>query len=139
MALGNTHSYSAKQLQAQMANGKFNKLRWFQFEDMGGGKSGTRYEPAWTRQTGASAYQPPGNGTEPMTWFNASYGGAIAPQCPHGGDPATCSHADTGPFFKFSAACTEFGRNLLEMLGEDAPPIGLIQSAVSYSSVAPWR
>jgi hypothetical protein len=24
----------------------------------------------------------------------------------------------------------QFGRNLLEMLGDDAPPIGLIQSAV---------
>lgn len=133
MALPNTHSYSAKQLQAQMLAGKFDKLRWFQFEGMSGGKigQGGSYSPMWTRQTGSSTYHPPGNGTTAQTWFNASYGAAFAPQCPHGGDPATCPHVDTGPFFKFSATCTEFGRNLLEMLGEAAPPIGLIQSAVS--------
>ena len=133
MALPNTHSYSAKQLQAQMLSGKFDKLRWFQFEGMSGGKigQGGSYSPIWTRQTGASTYHPPGNGTNPHTWFNASYAAAFPPQCPHGGDPATCQHVDTGPFFKFSATCTEFGRNLLEMLGEKAPPIGLIQSAVS--------
>ena len=41
---------------------------------------------------------------------------------------------DEQPFFSFSAACMEFGRNLLEMLGENAPPIGLIQSAVREHS-----
>jgi len=139
MALSNTHSYSAKQLQAEMVRGRFDKLRWFQFESMGGGKSGTRYAPVWARQTGASFYQPPGNGTKKKTWFNASYGAGIAPQCPHAGDdPSTCPHVNAGPFFSFSAACAEFGRNLLEMLGESAPPIGLIQSAIGGSTIEAW-
>ena len=123
MALSNTHSYSAKTLKQQMMSGKFGNLRWFQYESMGGGKSGTKYLPHWTRQDGASAFEISGsNGTETWTWFNASYGAAF---------PAVGSHDDNQPFFKFSAACTEFGRSVLEMLGEDAPPIGLIQSAVS--------
>lgn len=60
MALSTTHSYSAKGLRAQMAAGKFKKLRWFQFESMGGGRSGTAYSPMWTRQTGSRAYSAPG-------------------------------------------------------------------------------
>ncbi len=60
MALSTTHSYSAKGLRAQMAAGKFKKLRWFQFESMGGGKSGTAYAPMWTRQTGSKSYAAPG-------------------------------------------------------------------------------
>lgn len=120
MALGNTHSYSAKTLKQQMMNGKFAKLRWFQYESMGGGKSGTKYSPHWTRQDGASKFAIP-NGTESRTWFNSSFGASF---------PTVGNHWDNQPFFKFSAACTEFGRNLIEMLGEDSPPIGLIQSAV---------
>ena len=39
MALPNTHSYSAKE-QAQMLKGRYDNLRWFQFEGMSGGKIG---------------------------------------------------------------------------------------------------
>jgi hypothetical protein len=124
MALGNTHSYSAKLLKAHMMGGKFAKLRWFQFESMGGGRDGTRLSPLWSRQTGASSFQDPRNGAgTARTWFNASYGAGFP--------TAGSGVRDGGPFFKFSAACTEFGRNLLEMLGDRASPIGLIQSAVS--------
>ena len=121
MALSNIHSYSANGLKEQMMSGKFSKFRWFQYESMGGGKSGTRYSPHWTRQDGASSYQVSGE-TAKRTWFNASFGAALSP----------LGHADSQPFLAFSAACTEFGRNLLEMLGDDAPPIGLIQSAVRF-------
>ena len=120
MALSNYHSYSATLLKEQMMNGKFANLRWFQYESMGGGRSGSRFSPMWTRQDGASGFQF-GNETEARTWFNASFGAAF---------PAKRGHADEQPFLSFSAACTEFGRNLLEMLGDDASPIGLIQSAV---------
>ena len=71
MALPNTHSYSAPELKAQMMTGKYNKLRWFQYESMGGGKSGTKFAPMWTRQTGASEFHEP-NGTIGHTWFNAT-------------------------------------------------------------------
>ena len=131
MALPNEHSYTAKPLQAQIASGKYKKLRWFQYQGMGGskpsqsdlGQAGS-YTPMWARQTGAKTYQAPG--TETRTWFNATYGAAF---------PAKSPKDSTGdPFFTFSATCIEFGRNLLDMLGEDAPPIGLIQSAVSSTA-----
>ena len=125
MALSNYHSYSATLLKEQMMNGKFANLRWFQYESMGGGRSGSRFSPMWTRQDGASGFQF-GNETEARTWFNASFGAAF---------PAKRGHADEQPFLSFSAACTEFGRNLLEMLGDDASPIGLIQSAVRLTAM----
>jgi hypothetical protein len=82
----------------------------------------------WTRQTGASSYYNT-NDTEIQTWFNASYGAAISDSSKY-----------SGPFFGFSATCIEFGRNLLEMLGddEDAPPIGLIQSAIGGTQIETW-
>ena len=135
MALPNTHSYSAKLLQTQIQGGKYSKLRWFQFQGMSGGKPQDEdhgqpgaFSPMWTRQTGASSYYST-NDTERQTWFNASYGAAISN-----------SSTYSGPFFAFSAACIEFGRNLLEMLGddEDAPPIGLIQSAIGGSHIEAW-
>ena len=97
MALSNTHSYSAKLLKEQMMSGKFAKLRWFQYESMGGGKSGTRFSPLWTRQDGASAYIF-GNETDTRTWFNASFGAAF---------PSKRGHTGDQPFFSLSAACTE--------------------------------
>jgi hypothetical protein len=64
MALQSMHDYSAKGLRAQMAAGKFKKLRWFQFEGMrnpppSSANSGTAYAPTWTRQTGSQAYAVP--------------------------------------------------------------------------------
>ena len=134
MALPQQHSYSAKLLQAQMRGGMFSKLRWFQYQGMHGAKPQGEdngqpggFSPMWTRQTGAKRYVAPGNGTEGRTWFNASYGAAwpVTPKDGH-------------PFFTFSATCIEFGRNLLEMLGEDAPPIGLIQSAIGGTQIEAW-
>ena len=135
MALPNTHSYSAKLLQTQIQGGKYSKLRWFQFQGMSGGKPQDEdhgqpggFSPMWTRQTGASSYYNT-NDTEIQTWFNASYGAAISDSSKY-----------SGPFFGFSATCIEFGRNLLEMLGddEDAPPIGLIQSAIGGTQIETW-
>jgi hypothetical protein len=143
MALPNTHSYSAKSLQAQMLGGKFGNLRFFQYEGMSGGKigAGGSYSPLWTRQTGSSSYRYPGNGTVKRTWFNASYAAAFPKVCPDpsaDNDTDTCKHVDTGPFFKFSATCMEFGRSLIEQLGDDAPPIGLIQSAIGGTKIESW-
>ena len=137
MALPQEHSYSAKLLQTQMRGGMFSKLRWFQYQGMKGAKPHQEdngqpggFSPMWTRQTGAKSYVAPGNGIEGRTWFNASYGAAW---------PVTKKDGD--PFFTFSATCIEFGRNLLEMLGDDAPPIGvigLIQSAIGGTQIEAW-
>ena len=137
MALPNVHSYSAKLLQAQMQRGMFSKLRCFQYQGMRGAKPQGEdngqpggFSPMWTRQTGAKSYRAQGNGTPGQTWFNASYGAGW----PMG------SKGDRGdhPFFTFSATCIEFGRNLLEMLGEEAPPVGLIQSAIGGTQIEAW-
>jgi hypothetical protein len=143
MALPNTHSYSAKSLQAQMLDGKFRNLRFFQFEGMSGGKigAGGAYAALWTRQTGSSTYRHPGNGTVKRTWFNASYAAAFPKLCPNPSEDNntdTCKHVDNGPFFKFSATCMEFGRSLIEQLGDDAPPIGLIQAAIGGTTIESW-
>ena len=102
MALPNTHSYSAKTLQAQMQGGKYSQLRWFQYQGMHGSKpQGTDngqaggYAPMWTRQTGAKSYWPPGNGTAARTWFNASYGANWV-----------VTKKSGSPYFTFSATCT---------------------------------
>ena len=52
--------------------------------------------------------------------------------------PNMKGHPGMGPFFSFSAACLEFGRALLDELGDDAPPIGLIQSALGGSTIEAW-
>ena len=43
-----------------------------------------------------------------------------------------------GPLMGMSATCIEFGRSLLDQLGEDAPPIGLIASAVGGTRIESW-
>ena len=77
-----------------------------------------------------------------QTWWNASYGAHWPFRCQYpskqGNDTRTCQTLDYGPFFGFSAACTEFARNLIETLGDDAPPIGLIQTAVGGTTIEAW-
>lgn len=125
MALFGEVSYSAKTLQAQMQRGRYANIHYFQFEDMSGGRigAGGSYTPLWTRQTGASSF----NGS---TWFNGSYGASFPELGPH----------NRGPFLKFSAACMEFGRNLVDMLEDQGErvPIGLMQSAIGGTTIEAW-
>ena len=140
MALQTIHSYSAMTLQAAMQSGKYSKLRWFRFEGMSAdkndgpdGKSDSTY-PLWVRHMRQAAFASAcGNtycvGTTRRSWFNASFGAAY---------PQMNGHPSLGPFFSFSAACMEFGRALLDELGDDAPPIGMIQSALGGSTIEAW-
>lgn len=140
MALETSHSYTAYTLQASMRAGKYAKLRWFRFEGMAGdkadgpdGRSDSTY-PLWVRHLGQTAFELPCNdtycvGSAKRTWLNASFGASY---------PNMKGHPGGGPFFSFSAACMEFGRNLLDELGDDAPPIGLIQSALGGSTIEAW-
>jgi hypothetical protein len=147
MQLPNYHSYSAKSLQKLLQAGKYAKLRWFQM--IGGhqyevvGKQGA-YTPVWARQTGVQGYPytDAAGVVRRQSWWNASYGGEYPKRCANpgkeGNDTTKCKDVDWGPFFGFSAACTEFARNLIDQLGDDAPPIGLIQSAVGGTTIEAW-
>jgi hypothetical protein len=148
MQLPNFHSYSAKTLQQQMQSGKFAKLRWFQM--IGGhqyevvGKQGSN-TPVWSRQDGIPTMYPFAAADGVMrqqTWWNASYGAHWPKRCENpskfGNDTNVCPVVDWGPFYGFSATCTEFARNLIEQLGDNAPPIGLIQSAIGGSMIEAW-
>ena len=149
MQLPNTHSYSAKTLRKQMQGGKFAKLRWMMMigghQDEVVGKQGSN-TPLWTRQDGADlthyTYEAADGVMREQTWWNASYGAHWPLRCQNPGrtknnDTNTCE-LDMGPFFTFSATCTEFARNLIEVLGDDAPPIGLVQSAIGGSMIEAW-
>eukprot|EP00040_Diaphanoeca_grandis_P030561 m.180807 g.180807 ORF g.180807 m.180807 type:complete len:694 (-) comp32036_c8_seq1:248-2329(-) len=158
MALESTHSFSTKQLMADiLSKGVYSNLRFFQFEYMGGGKvgGGGSFSPMWTRQTGASSYTLRDNNTRPMTWFNVSFAAAVPDPGP---DVATNNdypvdssydydfynngglgeHIPANPLTRFSATCLEFGRSLIDELGNDAPPIGLIQSAIGGTTIEAW-
>ena len=151
MQLPNFHSYSAKTLQKQMQGGQFAKLRFFQM--IGGhqyevvGKQGSN-TAVWTRQDGVPTNYPYADGADGVlrqqTWWNASYGASWPARCKNPNnrkkynETKDCPEIDYGPFIGFSATCTEFARNLLEELGDDAPPIGLIQSAIGGSMIEAW-
>ena len=100
----------------------------------------------WARQDGVPSasyrYADHSGAMRQQTWWNASYGAHWPFRCQYpskqGNDTRTRQTLDYGPFFGFSAACTEFARNLIETLGDDAPPIGLIQTAVGGTTIEAW-
>jgi hypothetical protein len=141
MALPLLHTFSAKQVQEEMQAGKYSKLRFFQFGGMQAPHNGHQVAPTWTQQTGALSYTAFGSHTS-HTWFNASFASPIEPVCEHHRDQhPPCGpgeHTDEGPLMTMSATCLEFGRALLDQLGDGAPPIGLIASAVGGTRIESW-
>jgi hypothetical protein len=134
MALSLIHTFAAKSLQAAMRTGAYSQLRFFAF----GGMSNAlpAHNPVWVRPDGAVTYDNVSvtHSTRPLSWFNASFGASIQPHCCY-----SHTHVSQGPFMDFSATCMEFGRQLIEQLGnETAPPIGLIQSAVGGTTIEAW-
>jgi hypothetical protein len=128
MALPLVHTFSAKNLQAEMLAGKYNKLRFFQFGGMKAPSVGHQLTPTYTQHSGAMTYKPAGSAMS-HSWFNATFVAAVPPS----GD----KH-DLGPLMGMSATCIEFGRSLLDQLGPSAPPIGLISSAVGGTKIESW-
>jgi len=94
------------------------RLQGHQYEEVG--KQGS-YTPVWTRQSGVPTNYPYTDGAgvlRQQSWWNASYGGGWPKRCQGGAksanDPA-CKQIDWGPFFTFSAACTEFVRHVFSL------------------------
>ena len=140
MALPLTHTFSAGQLQAEMRAGKYDRLRWYQFGGMSAPHTGHQFAQTWTQQSGSMSYSAASSQTT-HTWFNSSFGAAILPRCEHHQTQPPCQpgeHVDEGPLMGMSATCLEFGRSLLDQLGADAPPIGLIASAVGGTKIEAW-
>jgi hypothetical protein len=67
------------------------------------------------------------------SWYNASESTRIDIT-----QERTAAHNMT-VFDTFSATCLYFGLELVDALGEGAPPIGLIQSAVGGSTIEAWQ
>jgi sialate O-acetylesterase len=132
MQLPLVHTYSGKDLQAKMAGGLYSKIRYFQLETV------QKQAPTYALVEGASTYTDSATGVT-HSWLNATFAAAIPTFCPHAPAPGEpCRHPDYGPFLGFSATCMEFGRSMLDQLGHDAPPIGLIQSAVGGTTIEKW-
>lgn len=100
MALPLQHTFSAKQLQAEMMAGKYDNLRWFQFGGMSAPHNGHQNFPTWTQQSGSMTYVQFGS-EESHSWFNSSFAAAVAPRCEHHHDmQPPCQggeHIDVGP------------------------------------------
>lgn len=118
MALSLRYTFSAKELQASIAEkGRYKNLRLMMFGGMNDAYGGDM--PVWATRKGAKTFL---NVTS--FWFNASF--------------AATPGTKTNFLQRFSATCLEFGRELTDALGSDAPPIGLIQSAVGGSPISCW-
>ena len=134
MALPLIHTFSAKTLQTAMRSGAYSQLRFFSFGGMSSAEPS--HSPIWARDDGAVSYD---NKTvtqsdRPLTWFNVSFASTIEPHCCY-----SHTHISQGPFMDFSSTCMEFGRHLIEQLGnESAPPIGLISSNVGGTTIEAW-
>eukprot|EP00041_Stephanoeca_diplocostata_P037874 m.1453942 g.1453942 ORF g.1453942 m.1453942 type:complete len:214 (-) comp25118_c1_seq6:4685-5326(-) len=66
------------------------------------------------------------------TWYNITHAVALPDIPEHGG------HVQLNPFHSFSATCTYYAVGLTDIYGDDAPPIGLIQSAVGGTQIEAW-
>lgn len=134
MALPLLHTFAGLELQQEMRSGAYKQLRFFTFGGMSVNRNLHSTKPVWARTDGAVHYYNKTLDDATHTWFNASFGASIEPHCCY-----SHNHISWGPLLSFSATCLEFGRQLIEQLGnETAPPIGLIQSAVGGTQIEAW-
>ena len=132
MQLPLVHTYSGRDLQDKMANGAYSNIRFFQLNTI------HLQQPTYALLEGANTFLDQTTGEE-LTWLNATFAANIPTVCPHAPVPGeACRHPKYGPFLDFSATCMEFGRSLSDQLGPNAPPIGLISSAVGGTTIEEW-
>eukprot|EP00660_Eupelagonema_oceanica_P012302 gene12302-305_t len=124
MALPLLHTFSGSDLAAAAAAGRYARLRFMQFGAMGGALKDEA--PLWTRRDGPQRWP-----NTSATWFNATWAAAAPAYVKKG-------KVQPNPLMRFSAACAEFGRELVDALGADAPPVGLVQSAVGGTKIEAW-
>ena len=124
------------------AGGKFDRLRLFTYGGMS--SSEKSFAPVWTRaQTHSDVVR--FNATT-SSWLTARAAAHLPLRC-HQGTPgfANCSKPTYNPLLSFSAACVQFGRELIDALAQEPKssfdvdvPIGLIQIAVGGTRIESW-
>jgi sialate O-acetylesterase len=127
MALEAFYTFSADQLKEEILAGKYAKLKLFEYGGMGYNCSLASWTPTWvTAKNSISDGKDDGS----FKW----YGAAEAASVPY----AQRAEGMMSALQHFSATCLYFGVELLDALGPDAPPIGLIQTAVGGSTIEAW-
>lgn len=127
MALAVQFTFSAETVkQAFQTDPKYaTKLRLFRYGAMQFDDTIASFEPKWVTSTQSYAADPLQG-----SWYTAAAAtGVVTDQ--RSGENFTA-------FPSFSATCLYFGVELLAALGPEAPPIGLIQSAVGGSTIEAW-
>lgn len=125
MALETFYTFSADTIKEEvMRNDKYSKLRLFEYGGMGYNCSLASWTPTWVTTQNSIAEAPL------YKWYNMSEGATVPYQQRAEGMFSALQH--------FSATCLYFGVELLDALGPDAPPIGLIETAVGGSTIEAW-
>ncbi len=167
MELSTTYTFSRPASVAAIRSGKYSNIRFFHMGDMGtryserdpafattsGGPlqpfnaSNVTIEPVskfpytpgsggyWWNVTYATSLRLPPNSREGSARVRHVHGdlrGAYR-RVRSGDEPAT-----QNPFDALSAVCYYFAQALTDALGDDAPPIGLIESAVGGTKIEEW-
>ena len=128
MALATGFTFSADTVQkAFQDDPKYaEKLRMFQYGAMQFDSAIASFGPKYVTSTQSFAEDPLRG-----SWRNASAATTVV--------TGQNARGNTTAFSSFSATCLYFGVELLDALGPDAPPIGLIQSAVGGSTIEAWQ
>ena len=124
MALEAFYTFSADQLKEEVLAGKYTKLRLFEYGGMGYNCSLASWTPTWVTAQNSVSEAPL------FKWYSAQEAAKVPYQQRAEGMMSALQH--------FSATCLYFGVELLDALGPEAPPIGLIQTAVGGSTIEAW-
>ena len=126
MALSTHYTFSADTARAAFAGGQYKGLRLFQFGGMAMNTTLASYSPRYVTASQSVA-------TDPLhgSWYTAEQSTSVV--------MSNTSDKVMTAFDTFSATCLYFGLELIDALGDSAPPIGLIQSAVGGSTIEAWQ
>ena len=125
MALEAFYTFSADTIKEEVLTAdKYSKLRLFEYGGMGYNCSLASWTPTWVTTQNSVAEAPV------FKWYNLSEGARVPYHQLREGMISALQH--------FSATCLYFGIELLDALGPEAPPIGLIETAVGGSTIEAW-
>eukprot|EP01043_Picozoa_sp_COSAG02_P036878 COSAG02_NODE_2732_length_8141_cov_41.736011_7_plen_841_part_00 len=124
MALETFYTFSADQLKDEVLGGKYSKLRLFEYGGMGYNCSLASWTPTWVTSQNSVSEAPL------FKWYGSAEAAVVPYQQRAEGMMSAMQH--------FSATCLYFGVELLDALGPNAPPLGLIQTAVGGSTIEAW-
>jgi hypothetical protein len=126
MALSTHYTFSADTVRAAFTADQYKGLRLFQFGGMSMNTTLASYSPRYVTASQSVA-------TDPLhgSWYTAEQSTSVV--------MSKTSDFNMTAFDTFSATCLYFGLELIDALGDRAPPIGLIQSAVGGSTIEAWQ